>query len=403
MALSSPARLGLTLGLLSTIGPLAIDLYLPALPAMMVDFAASPNELQRTLSVFILGIAVAQIPVGSLSDRFGRKPVLFAGVALFIIATLACAASPSIDATYALRFIQGFGICAGTIVSRAMIRDLTSGPQAARLMATSFLVIGVSPVLAPLLGSYLLHFMSWRGLFVVLAIAGLFAVALAHWVLPESLPPSKRLPRGTPILPAYGKLFTNSAFMRGALVAGLSTTVPFAYVTAAPFVLTGRFGLDAQGYSLLLGINAVCSVGMMQLGPVLMRRWGARQLLLRVSLAGLALCAAVAMALWADVLGLVLFQVASMLSFSLAGIALAPAAVTALDASSSGAGTAASALGTVQLAVTAAASGSVSLFPAFSVVPLLVIVGLSFLGTFVLSGLASLPARAPRGEAKHAG
>jgi DHA1 family bicyclomycin/chloramphenicol resistance-like MFS transporter len=380
------ARLGLTLGVLSAIGPFAIDLYLPALPGMMTELSATPAQMQRTLSLFFLALAAAQIPIGSLSDRVGRKPVLFAGLAVFVVASLACAISPSVDALYASRFVQGLGICAGTILSRAMIRDLASGPEAARLMATSFLVIGVSPVLAPLFGSSLLSFMSWRGLFVVLALAGVFAFLLADRVLPESLPPEKRLARGTPIFAAYRQLLTNGNFIRAALVAGLATAVPFAYVTAAPFVLSGRFGLDGQVFSLLLGANAACSIATTQLAPSLMRRWGARQLLTRVSLAGAILSAAVAGAVLMDVLSLALFQIASMLLFALVGLALTPAAVTALDASKSGSGTSASALGTVQLAVTAAASGAISLFPAFSVMPLLVIVGISFVGAFALRG-----------------
>ncbi len=194
-------------------------------------------------------------------------------------------------------------------------------------------------------------------------------------------------------------LLKNGRFVRGALVAGLATTIPFSFITAAPFVLTGHFGLDARHYSLLLGLNAICSIGIMQLGPSLMRKWGARRVLLRSSLAGVVVCVGVAIALGASALSLVVFQAASMIIFALAGLALTPAAITALDASSSGAGTSASALGTIQLAVTAAASGVISLLPAFSVVPLLAIVGISFLGAFVLSNETAQV----RGAASHAG
>ncbi len=181
------------------------------------------------------------------------------------------------------------------------------------------------------------------------------------------------------------RFLKNGHFMRGALVAGLATTIPFAFVTAAPFVLSGQFGLEPRGYSLLLGLNALCSIGSMQLGPSLMRKWGARSVLRRVSAAGIVVCLGVAVMLGVDALSLTAFQAASMVIFALAGVALTPAAITALDASPGGAGTSASALGTIQLAVTAAASGVISLLPAFSVVPLLAIVGFSFLGAFVLS------------------
>jgi MFS transporter, DHA1 family, multidrug resistance protein len=381
-------RLGLTLGALSAIGPLSIDLYLPALPSMASELGAAPGELQRTLSVFFLALGLAQIPIGSLSDRLGRKPVLYVGFCLFIVVSLGCAASPSVGALLLLRFLQGFAICAGTIVSRAMIRDVASGPQAARLWATSFLVIGISPVVAPFVGSYLLSFMSWRGLFVVMAAGGLAGLLLARFALTESLPRTNRLPRGTPVFPAYLALVRNRRFLRGALVAGLATAIPFAYITAAPFVLTGRFGLDSRAYSLLLGINAICSIGMMQLAPLLMRRWGPRPLLVRTTGAGVVLCAGLGAALWAGMLDLPIFQSVSMAIFMLAGIALTPAAITALDESRSAGGTAAATLGSVQLAVTAAASGAISLFPAVSVLPLLVVLGGSFLGAFVLSSLA---------------
>jgi MFS transporter, DHA1 family, multidrug resistance protein len=381
----SDAQLGLTLGLLCAIGPLSMDLHLPAFPAMARELAVPPGDIQRTLAVFLLALAVAQIPIGSLSDRLGRKRVLYAGLGLFVVASLACAVSPTVDSLLALRFVQGFGICAGTIVSRAIIRDLKSGPDAARLMATSFLVLGISPVLAPLLGSYLLTLTSWRGLFVVLALAGIAGLAVARLVLPESLPPARRVPRGTPILPGYLQLLRNGRFVRAALIAGFATTVPYAYLTAAPFVFTGKFGLDPHAYSVLLGVSAACSIATTQLSPVLMRRWGARRLLSGVSVCGVVLSLALGAAIWAGLMNLALFQIASMLLFGLVGLALTPAAITALDASSAAAGTAAGALGTIQLVVTATASGAISLFPAFSVVPLLIVVGGSFVCATVLS------------------
>src|SRR6185503_4499710 len=140
---------GLALGLLSAIGPLAIDLYLPAFPTMVRDLHASPGEVQRTLSAFFLALAGAQIPIGSFGDRFGRKLPLHLGLGLFVLASIACAFAASAPALVALRFIQGFGVCAETAISRATIPDLQSGHKAARLMAISFLITGVSPVLAP--------------------------------------------------------------------------------------------------------------------------------------------------------------------------------------------------------------------------------------------------------------
>lgn len=373
---------GLALGLLSAIGPLAIDLYLPAFPAMARELNASPGEVQRTLSAFFLALAAAQIPIGSFGDRFGRKLPLYLGLGLFVAASAACALAPSAQALIVLRFIEGFGVCAGTAVSRAMIRDQHQGHQAARLMAFSFLIIGISPVLAPAVGSWLLGLTSWRGLFAVLAGLGLAGLGVAA-ALPETLPPERRVPVRQPILPAYGALFGNPRFIAAALVAGLATTVPYAYVTAAPFVFTGVFGLPAKVYTLLLGANAICSIGLTQLSPRLMRLWGARRLILRAMSAGAVLTLVLGAAALKGVGGVALFQAYSMLMFCMVGLALTPAAISALDAGSTGAGAAAGLLGALQLAVTAAASGVVSLFPAFSLAPLLAVV----LGCAVVSWL----------------
>ncbi|MEI9965425.1 MAG: multidrug effflux MFS transporter [Caulobacteraceae bacterium] len=373
---------GLALGLLSAIGPLAIDLYLPAFPTMARELHASPGEVQRTLSAFFLALALAQIPVGSFGDRFGRKPPLYIGLSLFVATSIACAFAPSAPVLVALRFVQGFGVCAGTAVSRAMIRDLHQGHQAARLMAISFLIIGVSPVLAPAAGSFLLGVMPWRGLFWVMAALGVGGLVVGV-LLPETLPPERRLPVRQPVLPAYGALIGNGRFIAAAVIAGLATTIPYAYVTAAPFVFTGVFGLSARTYSLLLGANAVCSIGLTQLSPNLMRKWGARRLILIVMGAGAVLTVAFGLTALAGIRSVVLFQLYSMLMFCAVGLALTPAAISALDAGSSGAGAAAGMLGTLQLVVTASASALVSVFPAFSLAPLLCIV----LGCAVISWL----------------
>jgi MFS transporter, DHA1 family, multidrug resistance protein len=371
---------GLALGLLSAIGPLAIDLYLPALPTMTHDLHASPGEVQRTLSAFFLALAVAQIPIGSFGDRFGRKLPLYLGLSLFVIASIACAFAPNAQALVALRFVEGFGVCAGTACSRAMIRDLHQGHEAARLMAFSFLIIGISPVLAPAVGSWLLAVTTWRGLFLILALLGVGGLVVAA-MLPESLPPARRIPVRQPILPAYGALVGNARFIAAAVIAGLATTVPYAYVTAAPFVFTGVFGLHARTYTLLLGANAVCSIGLTQLSPKLMRQWGARRLILRAMGLGVLLTVTLGAAALLGIGGVILFQVYSMLMFCMIGLALTPAAISALDAGKTGAGAAAGMLGTLQLVVTACASGLVSVFPAFSLAPLLSIV----LGCAVIS------------------
>jgi len=381
---------GIALGFLSTLGPFAIDLYLPAMPVMAQALAADSGAVQRTLSAFFLGLAVAQIPMGSLGDRFGRRRPLMGGLLLFMATSLACAMTTDLDQLVMLRFLQGMAACAGTSSVRAMIRDMHSGHSAARLMAFTFLVIGISPVLAPLAGSFLLKLMPWRGLFLILAAAGAIAALTVALLLPETLPPERRSRRKMALWHDFRQLMTTPAFLGWAVVAGLGTTIPFAFVTAAPFVYTHVFGLDGFQYSLLLALNAVVSIVATQFAPGLMRRLGGRRLLVLVAACGLAASLALLAVVMAQV-PLALFQLWSMLLFALAGLMLTPAATCALDAARSGAGAAAGVLGTIQLAVTALASGAVSLFPSFSLLPLLGILGADFL--IVLAIMAAVIGR----------
>ena len=363
-------RTGLVLGLLSLIGALSIDLYLPAFPAIQRDLGGTPADIQRSLSVFFLAIAIAQIPWGSLGDRFGRKRPLFAGLAIFLVATIGCATARSAGALIAWRFVQGFGICAGTAVSRAMIRDLYTGHQAARLLAFSYLIIGISPVLAPLMGSLLLRLGSWHMLFWVLEGMGVLGVVLATTVLPESLAVERRRalhPRA--LLATYGQLLGNRRFIAAAAVAGLATTTAFAFLTAAPFLFVQGYGLTPMAYSILLGLAAAASILTTQISPNLMKRYGPRRLLRAATVAGVGVTTALALLAGAGLLSLLLLQGGMTLLFGLVGITLTPAAVTALDAAEAP-GAAAALLGTMQLLISAVASAAITLFAARTPGPL---------------------------------
>lgn len=388
-AAAGPSLLmGLAFGLLSALGPFAIDLYLPAMPDMAQAMAADSGAVQRSLSAFFLGLAIAQIPLGWLGDRFGRRRPLIGGLALFAAASLGCALANDIDQLIALRFLQGMGACAGTSSVRAMIRDQHSGHHAARLMAFTFLIIGISPVLAPLAGSYLLRATSWQGLFVILASAGSVALLGVALFLPETLPPARRVASRS-IVQACAYLLAKRAFVAWAFVAGMATTIPFAFVTAAPFLFSQGYGLTPHQYSLLLALNAIVSIIATQFAPGLMRRLGVRRLVTIVVLIATVATAAIALAALASGhLPLAMVQSYSMLIFAASGLMLTPAAISALDASDQGAGAAAGLLGTLQLGVTAAGSGAVSLFPSFTILPLISILAGGFL--LVLAAIAML-------------
>lgn len=371
---------GIALGFLSALGPFAIDLYLPAMPQMANALHGDANTVQRTLSAFFFGLAFAQIPIGALADRFGRKRPLIAGLALFVLASFACSFAQSLEQLVALRFLQGMGACAGTSSARAIIRDLHRGHHAARLMAFTFLVIGISPMLAPLLGSGLLHLVSWRGLFVILAGAGILAALCVLLLLPETLAPADRATDSGGLPRAIVALLGNGRFVGWALVAGLATTVPFAFVTAAPFVYSGLYHLTPGWFSLLLALNAAMSILATQLTPRLLKRLGAVRLAASAASTALLLTAVLGLGalLVPDGVPLAAFQAYSVLLFMIAGLVLTPAATSALDAVRSGIGAAAGTLGTIQLAVTALASAAVSLWPPVSLQPLTMVLGSAF-------------------------
>jgi DHA1 family bicyclomycin/chloramphenicol resistance-like MFS transporter len=347
-------KLGLLLGLLAGLGPLAIDLYLPAFPALAQDLHASPVAVQLSLVSFFLALAVGQLPYGALADRYGRRGPLLGGLALFMLTSIGCALAPSIHWLIALRFLQGLGGCAGTIIARSIIRDLHSGAAAARLMATMFLVLGVSPILAPLAGSALLHLVGWRGLFLVIAALVALATLLVALVLPETHPPARRAAARRGSWHAdLAHLLADRRYLQLVLAAAGATSAIFAFLAGAPFVLAQRYGLTPAQFSVLLGAHGAGQIISTQFAPQLMRRLGAARLLSRATgvatLAGATLLAAIL----SGAAPLALLLALCFLVACCVGLWLTPAAVTALDAHQDIAGSASAVLGTLQLAVAA--------------------------------------------------
>src|SRR6185503_11513943 len=193
---SSFARNAIVLGLLSAIGPFAIDMYLPALPSISADLNASTAATQMSLMAFFVAFGLSQMIYGPVADMVGRKPPLYFGLLLFAFASVGCAFAPSIEWRIAFRLIQGFGACAGMVIPRAIVRDLHTGIDATRLMSLIMLVFSVSPILAPLTGSALIVLFDWRAVFVAVTLASLLALAMIVYLLPETRPPEDRIGSG---------------------------------------------------------------------------------------------------------------------------------------------------------------------------------------------------------------
>jgi DHA1 family bicyclomycin/chloramphenicol resistance-like MFS transporter len=273
-------RLILILGALTAIGPLSIDMYLPALPRLTSDLLAGPSLVQLTLTACLAGLAVGQAVAGPISDMWGRRRPLLAGVTLYTIASLLCTAASSVHLLIALRFVQGAAGAAGIVIARAVVWDLHDGPAAARFFSLLMLVNGVAPVAAPVIGGQLLRFTSWRGVFVVIAVIGGLMTVAALLGLRETLRPSERHAGGLrSTLRTFAALCADRVFVGYVLAGGLAFAAMFAYISGSPFVIQELYGLSPQTYSLIFAMNALGIVAAGQVSGRLAGRIALRRLL----------------------------------------------------------------------------------------------------------------------------
>lgn len=254
--------------ILVALGPISMALYTPAMPTLVEVFATSEAAVKATLIAYFSGFAVTQLVCGPLSDAFGRKPVAISFLVLYLLASLAALASPSVEWLMAARVLQGAGAAVGVALSRAIVRDLYVGQTSARIMNTIALMLGLGPAVSPTLGGLTLSLFGWREIFLLMVIYGLVALAAVRWFLRET----NRRPDRSAIHPGrllgnYGRLLTDRRFLRPALVLGLTVGVIYSLATMLPFVLIDRIGLTPGefGYSMLL------QSGLFVLGSLLTR------------------------------------------------------------------------------------------------------------------------------------
>jgi DHA1 family bicyclomycin/chloramphenicol resistance-like MFS transporter len=275
VAPARPWRVVLLLGSLIALGPLSIDLYLPALPDLTDDLSASPSSVQLTLTGVLVGLGLGQLVIGPLTDIYGRRRPLLVGIAVHVVTALLCAVAPTILVLDVLRVLQGVGAAAATVVAMAVVRDLFTGRAAAAVISRLVMVMGLAPVVAPSLGSAVLEVGSWRAVFVVLAGLGVLLGVLAALALKETLPPERRAASGLRTsLQAYGVLLRDRSLVGFMLVASLTMAAVFAYVSGASFVLQDGFGLDRRTFGLVFAVGAVALIVSSQVNVALLRRFG---------------------------------------------------------------------------------------------------------------------------------
>ncbi|MDB5412762.1 MAG: Bcr/CflA family drug resistance efflux transporter [Rubritepida sp.] len=383
--MSRTARFATLLALLTAFGPLSIDMYLSSLPEIGRDMGVGIEKAQLTLAAYFLGLAAGQLVHGPLSDRLGRRPPLFAALVVYTVASVLCALATSIDALILLRLFQALAGCAGMVISRAVVRDVAHEIDPVRLMGRLMLIMGVAPILAPLMGTYLAEFLGWRSIFWFLAAVGLLALLLCLLFLPETLPEDQRRRSSVSnVVRAYASLLVNRRFMAAALASGFAISGMFAYISGSPFVFISIYGVPPAQYGFWFGGGAVGFIVMSQFGGRLAARFGRDRVFTwaagAIATCGVALVAFVLLgapflAVYAAIVGYV----------ALLGIMLPIGGVIAITPFPQMAGTASALLGTLQFGLGAVAGSLVSALHNGTALPMALTLG--------IAGVAAVTAR----------
>lgn len=349
---SGLVRNAIILGLLSAIGPFAIDMYLPALPTIASDLHAETSAVQMSLLAFFLALALAQLFLGPLSDMIGRKLPLYGGLVLFSIGSIGSAFAADIDILVLFRFVQGIGAASGSVIPRAIVRDLHTGVDAARLMSLLMLVFSISPILAPLTGSVLISFFGWRSVFWAVFIAALIGIALIGSLLKETRGAEARLESNiSSALSGYARLLKDRYFLGLVSIGGFGISAFFVYLANSSFVLIDHYGLTPSQYAIAFSVNAVSFFAASQLNGVLGARFGLRRVV-KMAVTGFAVSMVALLAV--ILLGYQsLYVMAAFLfvGYGFLGLVIPTTAVLALEDYGEIAGTASALMGTLQFVI----------------------------------------------------
>jgi MFS transporter, DHA1 family, multidrug resistance protein len=352
----------LIFGLLSTMAPLSIDIYLPALPTLRRSLAANESQALITLSAFLIGSGAGQLFAGPLSDRFGRKPLLLAGLGFYILASAGCALASTISAIICWRFLQAFSGCIAPILVQAMVRDLYDRDESARILSLNMLMMGMAPIVAPLLGGQVLLWLGWRAIFWALAGFGVLCF-LSAFTLPETLDPSRRIGgRPLSLLLGYFELLRSRRYVGYVGCTFFYFCCLFAFIAGSPFVYIDYFGVSPQYYGFLIAVNMLGMMGASYLNSRAAVRYGADRLLHIACYAGVGASLALVMTGLTGFGGLVGIALPVFITVSLLGVITSNAMSGALATAPGRAGAAAALAGALQFAGGAFSSAFLSWF-----------------------------------------
>lgn len=354
-----PSWLPLLLGLLSAVGPVSTDMYLPAFPAIEASLGGEHGAAQITLAAWFAGLAVGQITQGTLADRFGRRGPLIVGTALYTLASAGCALAPDLFWLSVLRAVSAFGGSASMVITRAIVRDVSDGHEAARLLSKLMLVMGAAPILAPTLGGFILVWWGWQAIFWICTGYGALCCVLVVAALPETLPEDRRTRLGPGAQVArYVGIVSERGFITHALMGGFAMFGMFAFLAGSPPVFIELFHLRPSSFGMLFGSCAACFIAASQINPRILPRLGADRVLhgaVRSFLAATVVLTVVAFTGWGGWLA-VAMPIA--LTMGSQGFTMPNATVGALTRHAAHAGSASALMGTMQFAL-ASVSGVV--------------------------------------------
>ena len=361
----------LILGMLTAIGPFSIDMYLPAFPAIAKGLHTTVAQVTLSLSSFFIGISFGQLLYGPLLERFGRKKPLYAGLCIYLVASIGCALAASVNALIVLRLLQALGGCVGMVAARAMVRDLFEVNQNAKVFSLLMLVVAVSPIVAPTLGGYVTAALGWRYVFVMLIFVDLIVIVSAYFLLPESKKPDPSFSlRPGPIIKNFTGVITHPQFYTYALTAAISAAGLYAYIGGSPHVFMEIFHVTEKQYGWIFALIAMGLIGASQVNSLLLKNYTSEQLI-KIALRCQSVIGITMVCLsffgWSD-LFVTIFLIFIFLCTQ--GFVFPNASALSLAAFGHTAGSASALLGAIQMTIGACTSALVSVLQDHTAVPM---------------------------------
>lgn len=365
--------------------PLSIDMYLPAFPQIAEDLGVPVQRIELSLATFFIGLSLGQLLYGTATDRFGRKKPLYVGLVIYCVASLLCALSPNAETLIVLRFFQAIGACGGIVIARAAVRDLFDHRESARVFSLLMLVMGIAPILAPLVGGYVTLFLGWKAIFLTVAALGAVCLGAVIGFLPETREPDPNY-RIASFFSTYRNIFADRTFLGFVLAGGLAQAGMFAYITGSPFVFIELFGVPAQSYGWIFGANAAGLIALSQLNARLVRGTDPTRVL-RTCLSATAVVSVALFAAGYAGAGFRGLAVPIFLYVASLGMILPNATAGALAERAGNAGSASALIGSLQYGIAALASTLVSSLNTGNAVAMTSTIGICGVGAFLALSL----------------